>query len=170
MNNSKLYKVTNFILKIKSYLLTGSAFITIIFSGILICNGNKIIEETNKNPSTNKGEAIANCSTALVGGIAKALGIIFLICAIIALVIGIVYLMVSRSMKRQEGISNRPVITFFVFELVSAVIVLIVTFMFVFSDAELFAVIITSIGLIQCIITSILLGKLLSYKIVNQNV
>ena len=157
---NKLYKITNLILKIKSIALVVLSFIGIIFSIIFICNGNQLIKDSEQ--ITNDASGTIQCSTALSGGILKILGIILLFVAIIMLIKGMLYLLFTRKMKNQVGKKKSATITLFVFELVSLVINIVVLIIHSVSGQELLIILISSLSIIQCCATSILLGKLLT--------
>ncbi len=168
MDKSKLYKLTNLIMKIKSYVVTGASVLGIILGIIFIANGKKIVNDSNNLPSSSPEEAAANCSASLGGGILQVLGILLIIFAIAGLVIGLVYLIISRKMKKLEGVSNTPTITLFVFEVLSVVSIIVTLLILMIQEPEVGVIITLSIGVVQCVATSIMLGNLLNYKITKE--
>lgn len=161
MKKNRLYRITNLLLTIKGYAITALSFIVIIFSNVFICNGNKLIEEAEKVEGTTQSDAVVQCSTAFSGGLLKAIGIVFLIISIIAIIIGIAYIIITRQMKRKEGISNKPALVLFILELIFLLAAIVTTIVIGIGDFEIIIIALLLVVIIQCSITSIMLGKIL---------
>ena len=161
---NKLYKITNILLKIKSYFMIIISIPLMIFSIIYIFIGQDLINQSQNTPVDTTDGVVITCSSAFTGGLMKAFGIIFLIASIILLIIGLVYLIISRRMKKLEGITFKPVVALLVFELVSCLFFAILLIIGLFSDFDLGVILPLLFITIQCGITSYLLTKIIRNK------
>ncbi len=159
---NKLYKITNILLKIKSYFMTIISIPIMILSIIYIFIGQDLINQSENTPVDTTDGVVITCSSAFTGGLMKAFGIIFLIASIILLIIGLVYLIESRKMKKLEGITLKPVITLLVFELISCLFSTILLIVGLFSDFDLGVILPILFVIIQCSLTSYLLFKIIN--------
>ena len=159
---NKLYKITNILLKIKSYFMIIVSIPIMIISIIYIFIGQDLINKNETTQVDSSNGISITCSSAFTGGIMKAFGIIFLIASILLLIIGLVYLITTRRMKKLEGVTLKPVITLFVFELVSFLFYLIIIIFGLINDFDLGVILPILFIIIQCSLTSYLLFKIIN--------
>lgn len=158
---NKLYKITNILLKIKSYFLVVLSVLIMIFSIIYIFIGQDLINQSQNTPTDTQEGVVVTCSSAFTGGLLKAFGIIFLIASILLLIIGLIYVILTRRMKKQEGISIRPVATLLGFEATTLLFYSILIIMALIKHYETPIVLMILFVITQCAITSYLLIKII---------
>lgn len=155
MSKEKCYCICNLILLIKSYFLIVVSTIA-IFLGIIFIARGKIIVDQSQGSLGNE-----NCSASLGGGIMQVVGIIILFISLCVLVLGLIYMVLSRKMKKNQGVKNIYTILLFVLEILSSCCLIVVMCL---SSLKWYYLILLMIVLIESVVTSVGLGTILNYQ------
>lgn len=160
-NKKSLQKTCGYIFFIKSIIMIAAAII-LIFGGIVLICGSKfgISSPPSDDPTQN---VVGNCAAAFVATLMTALGIIFVVVAVILGIFSIVYLLNSRKMIRSTNFEKKSVVSLLIFEIIQLLISLGLM-IYELIRKETLLVFLFMIIFIQCFITSFLLIRLIEKR------
>lgn len=114
MNRYQLQKTTGILFMMKSILLLIGS-VVLLFGGIgLIVSSNKTTPDT-----TTPGDTLEGVGQGIAQGCAKVIGIFTLIAFVIVLMIGLVYLLLSKNLVFKKTYPKQSAVSLFVFEIIT---------------------------------------------------
>ncbi len=159
MNKQQLQKTSGILLFIKSIALLVCA-IVLLFGGIGLITGSTVTPDPNQ-PAGELGAGIAE-------GCAKVIGVFSLIAFGIMLIIGLVYLLLSKNLVFKKVYPKTSAIALFVLEMITLCVAVIYMFVSLIQSQSTTVILICA-SVILLSVVNIMLLSLLFQKVKQQN-